>query len=337
MLRAFALFFQLVNIAEQHHRIRRRREYEAEGRVPRESLADAFAQLATPASRPEAAPAAAERDCGSSSCSPRIPTEATRRTVLEAHRRVAALLARLDDEGAPPSERHRVEERLAEEITLLWQTDEIRSKRPRVVDEIRQGLWFFEQSFWNAIPNLERASRASELGERRRALRFGTWIGGDLDGNPNVGPETIEDALERARQLARTSTAEELRELGAAWGMSTTVIGEVPELGDVDEPFRAALVGSGTGSATTPTPTGRRCSPISTSSTCCSARIAATGSPTAGSPTSARARARSASTSRSSTSASMPPRSAHPTTGSAPRSRRQREARHGTGRAPSTG
>ena len=91
---------------------------------------------------------------------------------------------------------------LAEEITLLWQTDEIRSKRPRVVDEIRQGLWFFEQSFWNAIPELERAlgERLASAGE---ALRFGSWIGGDLDGNPNVGPETIEDALERARQLAR--------------------------------------------------------------------------------------------------------------------------------------
>ena len=85
------------------------------------------------------------------------PTEATRRTVLEAHRRIAALLTRLDDEGTPLSERRRLEDGLAEEITLLWQTDEIRSKRPRVVDEIRQGLWFFEQSFWNAIPELERA------------------------------------------------------------------------------------------------------------------------------------------------------------------------------------
>ena len=146
--------------------------------------------------------------------------------MLEAHRRVAALLARLDDDGTPPSERRRVEDALAEEITLLWQTDEIRSKRPRVVDEIRQGLWFFEQSFWNAIPDLERALGA-RLHGAGGALRFGSWIGGDLDGNPNVGAETIEDALERARRLARDLYREELRALGAAWGMSTTVIGPV--------------------------------------------------------------------------------------------------------------
>ena len=238
--RSFALFFQLVNIAEQHHRIRRRREYEAEGRIPRESLADAFAQLDRGGVEEEELQAAGAR-LRVELVLTAHPTEATRRTVLEAHRRVAALLARLDDDGAPESERRRVEAGLAEEITLLWQTDEVRSKRPRVVDEIRQGLWFFEHSFWNAVPDLER-----ELGERLAdadgALRFGTWIGGDLDGNPNVGPATIEDALERARRLARDLYRDELASLGAAWGMSTTVIGEVPERSGDDEPFRAALV-----------------------------------------------------------------------------------------------
>ena len=240
VLRAFALFFQLVNIAEQHHRIRRRREYEAEGRVPRESLADAFAQLDR-SGIDEAEIQAAGARLRVELVLTAHPTEATRRTVLEAHRRIAALLTRLDDEGTPLSERRRLEDGLAEEITLLWQTDEIRSKRPRVVDEIRQGLWFFEQSFWNAIPELERAlvERLAGAGE---ALRFGTWIGGDLDGNPNVGPETVADALERARQLARDLYRAELRELGAAWGMSTTVIGRVPEVGDADEPFRTVLV-----------------------------------------------------------------------------------------------
>jgi len=239
VLRAFALFFQLVNIAEQHHRIRRRREYEAEGRVPRESLADAFARLDRAGVAGEAL-----QEAGSGLSVELVltahPTEATRRTVLEAHRRVATLLARLDDEGIPPSERRRVEEQLAEEITLLWQTDEIRSKRPRVVDEIRQGLWFFEQSFWNAVPDLER-ELGERLGSAGGALRFGSWIGGDLDGNPNVGPETVEDALERARRLARELYRAELRELGAAWGMSTTVIGRVSDLGESDEPFRDAL------------------------------------------------------------------------------------------------
>ena len=190
MLRAFSLFFQLVNIAEQHHRIRRRRGYEAEGRVPRESLADAFAQLDRSGIDEAEIQAAGSRLRVELVLTAHQP--GNRHTVLEAHRRIAALLTRLDDEETPLSERKRLEDGVAEEITLLWQTDEIRSKRPRVVDEIRQGLWFFEQSFWNAIPELERAlvERLAGAGE---ALRFGTWIGGDLDGKPNVGPETVAD------------------------------------------------------------------------------------------------------------------------------------------------
>lgn len=196
--RTFALFFQLVNIAEQHHRIRRRREYGAEGRVPRESLADAFAQLDR-GGADEAALQAAGARLRVELVLTAHPTEATRRTVLEAHRRVAALLARLDDEGTPASERRQVEGGLAEEITLLWQTDEIRSKRPRVVDEIRQGLWFFEQSFWNAIPDLERAlgARLTSAGE---ALRFGSWIG------TSTATRTSAPRRSRTRSIAPVSS-----------------------------------------------------------------------------------------------------------------------------------
>ena len=239
VLRAFALFFQLVNIAEQHHRIRRRREYEHEGVVPRESLADAFGRLDEAGVEPSEV-AAAGSVLSVELVLTAHPTEATRRTVLEAHRRIAALLAHLDDDALPPSERARVEDALAEEITILWLTDEVRSRRPRVVDEIRQGLWFVEQSLWEAVPRIARA-----LGERlpdaQAALRFGTWIGGDLDGNPHAGPDTVKDALERARRLAGELYRAELRALGAAWGMSTTVLGDVSELGSEDEPFRARL------------------------------------------------------------------------------------------------
>ena len=134
------------------------------------------------------------------------PTEATRRSVLEAHRRIAALLAQLDDAAIPPSGRARIEDSLAEEITILWQTDEVRSRRPKVVDEIRRGLWFFEQSLWDAVPRIAR-TLGRRVADGTVPLRFGTWIGGDLDGNPHAGPDTIEDALERARTLARSSCA----------------------------------------------------------------------------------------------------------------------------------
>ena len=73
------------------------------------------------------------------------PTEATRRTILQAHQRLATALRRLDDPELPHSSERRVHEQIAEEVTILWQTDEVRSRRPRVVDEIRHGLWFYEQ------------------------------------------------------------------------------------------------------------------------------------------------------------------------------------------------
>ncbi len=240
VLRAFALFFQLANIAEQHHRIRRRREYENEGRVPNESLAETFAALdASGVGAGELSEAAAR--LAVELVLTAHPTEATRRSVLEAHRRIAALLAQLDDAAIPPSERSDVEQALAEEITILWQTDEVRSRRPKVVDEIRRGLWFFEQSLWDAVPRISRML-AARLPADAAPLRFGSWIGGDLDGNPHAGPETIEDALERSRALALRLYRDELTVLGAAWGMSTTVVGSVPELGGEDEPYRARLV-----------------------------------------------------------------------------------------------
>ena len=133
VLRAFGVYFQLVNLAEQHHRLRRRRHYEHEQRVPRESLAEAVARLVQDGIE------AAELERVAHVLSLELvltahPTEATRRTVLAAHLRLARLLGQLDDASLTPARRRRVEAALAEEVTLLWQTDEIRSRRPHVVD-----------------------------------------------------------------------------------------------------------------------------------------------------------------------------------------------------------
>ena len=196
VLRAFALFFQLANIAEQHHRVRRRRAYEHEGRTPPESLADARERIGAPRTSSRAA----ARRVSVELVLTAHPTEATRRTVLR-RTRVAALLARARRPGAPPS-RSADQAELAEEMTILWQTDEVRSQRPRVTDEIRHGLWFFEESFWETAPRAPRALRRARPGAPP-ALRFGTWIGGDLDGNPHTGAATVEAALEEARRSRR--------------------------------------------------------------------------------------------------------------------------------------
>ena len=242
VLAAFSLFFQLANIAEQHHRVRRRRDYEREGAVARESIADAVELLgAAGVTGDELADAA--RRLHVEPVLTAHPTEATRRTVLAAHQRIARRLRALDDPWLTPLRRERVVAGLHAEITALWQTDPVRTTRPRVVDEIRAGLWFFETSLWQAVPAVVRALR-HEIPDAPAPLRFGTWIGGDMDGNPSTGAETVREAVERARELARELLMRDVRALAVAWGMSTEVAGPVPELGtDADEPYRAFLTG----------------------------------------------------------------------------------------------
>jgi phosphoenolpyruvate carboxylase len=222
LVRAFSMYFQLVNLAEQHHRIRRRRQYAVEQRVPAESLDAAFRRLRE-AGLDDEAIARGARDVSLELVLTAHPTEATRRTVLTAQLGVSELLHQLDDPQLSPAGRRDVEDALAELITTLWQTDETRAKRPRVVDEIRHGLWFFEQSLFEVAPAL--------VGDYRRwlpgaplPLRFGSWIGGDQDGNPNAGPDTLVEAVERARRLVIERYIDEVRDLARTVGVSSSVV-----------------------------------------------------------------------------------------------------------------
>jgi phosphoenolpyruvate carboxylase len=254
VLRAFATYFQLANVAEQQHRIRRRRAYAHEERLLPESLAASFAAL------DGVPPEEIERRVSLRLVLTAHPTEAARRTVLTAHMRIGALLAELDDSLLATPRRDEIESELAAEITTLWQTDEVRSKRPRVVDEIRHGHWFFEQSLIDAAERLLADYRA-QLPDAPPPLRFGTWIGGDADGNPNAGAGTVREALERARTLLRLRYRDEVRALAAAIGVSSRLVPfddelraslardeeEMPayaaEIGDqnLDEPYRRKL------------------------------------------------------------------------------------------------
>src|SRR5829696_1349001 len=221
VLRAFGLYFQLANLAEQHHRLRRRADYAREGRAPPESLAAAFDQLSD----------VPPDELGRRARATRVelvltahPTEATRRTRLLAHVRISAELDRLDDPLLSTAERQDVEERLAEEVTLLWQADEVRHDRPRVSDEIRHGLWFFEHTLLETAPGLLRDWRR-HLPDAPPPLAFGTWIGGDLDGNPAAGPETIAEALDRSRELALARYAALVRDLAVTIASHRALVG----------------------------------------------------------------------------------------------------------------
>jgi len=221
VLRAFGLYFQLANLAEQHHRLRRWRAYGREERVPRESLAEAFTRLDRAGVTAEELAQAAGR-LSLELVLTAHPTDVTRIGTLEAHLRLSALLDEVDA-GED------VDERLGEEVTILWQTDEARMRRPRVVDEIRRALWFFETSLLDAAPAV--------LGTLRRHIasapavpRFGTWVGGDQDGNPAAGPETIEEALGRGRELVLRRYREEVRGLARALAVSVSIGGVSPAL-----------------------------------------------------------------------------------------------------------
>ncbi len=245
VLRAFTVYFHLANIAEQHHRVRRRREHERDGGVPRESLAEALALLEREGVSTDEVAAAAGRVSVELVLTAH-PTEALPRTILEKHRRIAQLLDELDDVRLTPAERIEREDALAEEITILWQTDEVRSHRPRVVDEIRQALWFLEDSLWDAAADLLAIWHERLPGS---PLSFGTWIGGDLDGNPNAGAETVREAVERGSALVRELLRRDVRALAASWGMSSTLVDADDEVEAVDlpagrnptEPYRRRL------------------------------------------------------------------------------------------------
>ena len=226
MLRAFALYFQLANTAEQHHRIRRRREVVSAEATPRESLAQGFERLsAVPADE------LAHRLDGVSLelVLTAHPTESTRRTLLRAHVRIADLLERHDDPALTALERAELEEEVAEEITLLWQTDEVRADRPRVVDEIRHGLWFFEESLFDAGERLLREYRRLAP-SAATPFSFGTWIGGDADGNPEVNGETVRAALDQGRATVLARYRSDVRELLVALAASRSLVGVSDEL-----------------------------------------------------------------------------------------------------------
>jgi phosphoenolpyruvate carboxylase len=136
------------------------------------------------------------------------PTEVARRSVMFKRRRIGEFLSALDRIPAPQQDLARLEELVLAEITSLWQTDEVRSHRPTVYDEIKMGLDYYDVSIFETLPSLYReiseALRAAysleiEPHELPQVLSFGSWIGGDRDGNPYVTPDVTRDAIQLAR------------------------------------------------------------------------------------------------------------------------------------------
>jgi phosphoenolpyruvate carboxylase len=209
IVRAFSVYFQLVNIAERYHRVRRRRQYESSPDDPpqRASLASALGRLKSEGLGQEALQGVLE-EMSVGLVLTAHPTEAMRRSIRRKHVRIGEMLESMETSSLTWKERRRLEEDLAEEITVLWQTEELRFRRPEVSQEIERTLLFFENPLISATLEAYREFE-DELARQfpedpptlGRVLEFGSWVGGDQDGNPFVEPEMITTALGLHREL----------------------------------------------------------------------------------------------------------------------------------------
>jgi phosphoenolpyruvate carboxylase len=205
---AFTDFFHLINAAEEQSRIRALRARDVPGRAPDGSVARACQDLAAGGTAPEAIQRLLDRLLVMPVLTAH-PTEARRRTVLDHVERISGVLERLDDPRAGTRERERLEAELRAGVVALVATQKSRSARPTPLDEVKSSLLVFERTLLDVTPalvrELEHGLEAAFPGAALRVpsfLRWGTWVGGDRDGNPFVTAEVTRATLERQRALA---------------------------------------------------------------------------------------------------------------------------------------
>jgi phosphoenolpyruvate carboxylase len=241
MAMAFTVYFELVNLAEETHRVRilrRRRhaQYAVPGTPPmKESIWAALRELKEQGVPPETVQQILDK-LSIELVFTAHPTEAKRRTMLNKLQRLGHRLqnpeALLEDEVTGIANPRALER----EVTSLWLTDRSRSARPEVTDEVLTGLWYFDTTLWNTVPllrdELERALADTYPGLKapKRWITFGSWMGGDRDGNPNVTPAVTAHTLMLHRQLALHKLTGSLRELSRLLSVSSRLDGISPEL-----------------------------------------------------------------------------------------------------------
>ena len=262
VVRAFSYFLQLTNIAEDEHHIRRRRAHDLAGSPPREgSLIFALDTLATANVSPEAladffahalvAPVLTAH-----------PTEVQRQSLIRNHRDIAHLLDQRERLQMTPEEEAENDLGLANAILTLWQSRMLRPVRLKVIDEVKNGITYFNETFFTELPRLY-IQTAQQLQKRypdtQWALppffRVGSWIGGDRDGNPFVTAEILKEALRLQSAAALNHYLEEVHELGGELPLSDLLVNVTPQLlalaehstdfspQRADEPYRRALSG----------------------------------------------------------------------------------------------
>lgn len=256
VIRAFSLYLELANLAEQHHRVRRLREYEragAEETGRRGGMKQAVIALVEAGMVRQDVISLFEQ-LGVELVLTAHPTEALRRTVLAKHSEIARLLERLDDPLSTPREVQRVELALKAEIVGLWQTRPVRRERLTVLDEVRNGLYVLGNILFDVVPqiHLELDEIIQEIFPEAPFqvppfVRFGSWMGGDRDGNPNVTSDLTFETLLLQFDLAMSKYDERVTSMVADLSQSLTMAGASQALLDAlptdadipDEPYRA--------------------------------------------------------------------------------------------------
>ncbi len=254
VIRAFSYFSHLANIAEDRHHLRRRAIHDRQGHLQEGSLAMAFDRLAR---RGVNADRIAET-LQHAFISPVLtahPTEVQRKSILDAERAIAELLAARSG-LAGERELQSNEALLLARVTQLWQTRILRTAKLTVADEIENALSYYRATFLTQIPLLYRHIEEALPGHPVAPFfRMGNWIGGDRDGNPFVSAETLATALARQSETALRFYLTQVHELGAELSISATLTAVSPAMqqladasGDAsshreDEPYRRALVG----------------------------------------------------------------------------------------------
>ncbi len=246
LARAFAHFLALANVADSHHRAR---AY-VQQRALSDPLRAALQRLVAAGLDPADVARAASRQSIELVLTAH-PTQASRRTVLAKYERIAEALARRAAPKAGSAEpTAAVDEEIAREIASAWHTDDVRRLRPTPLGEARVGLSLFERTLWDAVPAFARAWDGALREVTGRALpvaaapiRFGNWMGGDRDGNPNVTAAATLRVCLLARRQAAELYGRELARLDDELSIVVATAELAARAGGAREPYRAILRG----------------------------------------------------------------------------------------------
>ncbi len=232
LVRAFSTYFHLANVAEQVHRSRVLAEVrERGGSWITRAIDKIESAIKNPVSGHEITQQDLTKWINDLNIRPVFtahPTEAARRSILGKLGEIASLL------DTPKSVTQ--DERLAETVDLLWQTDELRLDRPEPLDEAMNALYYLDDLSANTVPEVlndfarELKRLKIDLPVTARPLTFGTWIGGDRDGNPNITPEITEEAVVLQVNHAIRTTMAAMNRLRQMLSVSTRIAGATPEL-----------------------------------------------------------------------------------------------------------